>query len=201
MDNDDYRRGRLTNHKVFGEAGAVLAGDALLTAAFSTAAYADAPADIVVKVLQILSEAAGENGMVGGQILDINGENAVLEEDDIYTIHRLKTGALISAACRMGAAAAGASEVQLEAARIYAEALGLAFQIRDDMLDVLGDAEKMGKATNMDVNKNTFVSLHGVSSCAKLIEEQNKKAIDALSVFSDKEFLIQLTNLLAFREN
>jgi len=201
MDNDDYRRGRLTNHKVFGEAGAVLAGDALLTAAFSTAAYADAPADIVVKVLQILSEAAGENGMVGGQILDINGENAVLEEDDVYTIHRLKTGALISAACRMGAVAAGASEEQLEAARIYAEALGLAFQIRDDMLDVLGDAEKMGKATNMDVNKNTFVSLHGVSSCAKLIEEQNKKAIDALSVFSDKEFLIQLTNLLAFREN
>lgn len=201
MDNDDYRRGRLTNHKVFGEAGAVLAGDALLTAAFSTAAFADAPADIVVKVLQILSEAAGENGMVGGQILDINGENAVLEEDDVYTIHRLKTGALISAACRMGAVAAGASEEQLEAARIYAEALGLAFQIRDDMLDVLGDAEKMGKATNMDVNKNTFVSLHGVPSCAKLIEEQNKKAIDALSVFSDKEFLIQLTNLLAFREN
>lgn len=201
MDDDDYRRGRLTNHKVFGEAGAVLAGDALLTSAFSTIAFADASSDIVVKVLQVLSEAAGENGMVGGQILDINGENAVLEEDDVYTIHRLKTGALISAACRMGAVAAGASEEQLEAARIYAEALGLAFQIRDDMLDVLGDAEKMGKATNMDVNKNTFVSLHGVSSCAKLIEEQNKKAIDALSVFSDKEFLIQLTNLLAFREN
>lgn len=201
MDNDDYRRGRLTNHKIFGEAGAVLAGDALLTAAFSTAASADAPADVIVKVIQILAEAAGENGMVGGQILDVNGENILLTEDDVHTIHRLKTGALISAACRMGAAAAGATVEQMEAARIYAEALGLAFQIRDDMLDVLGDAEKMGKATNMDANKNTFVSLYGVGNCARYIEEENKKAIDALSVFDDRDFLIQLTNLLAFREN
>lgn len=201
MDNDDYRRGRLTNHKIFGEAGAVLAGDALLTAAFSTASFADVPADVIVKVIQILSEAAGEKGMVGGQILDVNGENLVLAEDMVHTIHRLKTGALISAACRMGAVSAGASEEQVEAARIYAEALGLAFQIRDDMLDVLGDAEKMGKATNMDSNKNTFVSLYGVGNCAKLIEEQNKKAIDALSVFDDRDFLVQLTNLLAFREN
>ena len=201
MDNDDYRRGRLTNHKIFGEAGAVLAGDALLTAAFSTAASADAPAEVIVKVIQILAEAAGENGMVGGQILDVSGENLLLTEDDVHTIHRLKTGALISAACRMGAAAAGASPEQMEAARIYAEALGLAFQIRDDMLDVLGDAEKMGKATNMDTNKNTFVSLYGVGNCARYIEEENKKAIDALSVFDDRDFLIQLTNLLAFREN
>lgn len=201
MDNDDYRRGRLTNHKIFGEAGAVLAGDALLTAAFGTVASADAPADRVVNILRILASAAGELGMVGGQVLDMNGENADLGEDDVHIIHRLKTGALISAACQMGAAAAGATPEQLHAARIYAEALGLAFQIRDDMLDVLGDAEKMGKATNMDGNKNTFVSLYGVGNCAKYIEEENKKAIDALSVFDDKEFLIQLTNLLAFREN
>jgi geranylgeranyl diphosphate synthase type II len=201
MDNDDYRRGRLTNHKIFGEAGAILAGDALLTAAFAHAAHADATAETIVRVIQILSEAAGENGMVGGQVLDINGENSSLTEEDVHTIHNLKTGALISAACRMGAVAAGATEEQVEAARIYAEALGLAFQIRDDMLDVLGDAEKMGKATNMDSNKNTFVSMYGVGNCAKLIEEQNKKAIDALSIFDDREFLVQLTNLLAFREN
>lgn len=201
MDNDDYRRGRLTNHKIFGEAGAILAGDALLTAAFGTAAGAKVPADRIVKIIRILSEAAGELGMVGGQILDINGENTQLGEDMVHTIHRLKTGALISAACQMGAAAAGASTEQMEAARIYAEGLGLAFQIRDDMLDVLGDAEKMGKATNMDVNKNTFVSLYGIGNCAKFIEEENKKAIDALSVFEDRDFLIQLTNLLAFREN
>lgn len=201
MDNDDYRRGRLTNHKIFGEAGAVLAGDALLTAAFGTVASANAPADRVVKIIRILSEAAGELGMVGGQVLDMNGENTHLGEEDVHTIHRLKTGALISAACQMGAAAAGASQEQMEAARVYAEALGLAFQIRDDMLDVLGDAEKMGKATNMDSNKNTFVSLYGIGNCAKYIEEENKKAIDALLVFDDKDFLIQLTNLLAFREN
>lgn len=201
MDNDDYRRGRLTNHKIFGEAGAVLAGDALLTAAFGQAASARVPAERIVEVVRILSEAAGELGMVGGQILDMNGENLHPGETDVHTIHRLKTGALISAACRMGAAAAGASREQMEAARAYAEALGLAFQIRDDMLDVLGDSEKMGKATNMDVDKNTFVSVYGIGNCAKFIEEENKKAIEALSVFEDRDFLIQLTNLLAFREN
>lgn len=201
MDNDDYRRGRLTNHKVFGEANAVLAGDALLTAAFRTAASADASAETIVKIIQVLSEAAGELGMVGGQVLDVNGENMLLGEEDVHTIHRLKTGALISAACRMGALAAEATEEQVEAAGVYADALGLAFQIRDDMLDVLGDAEKLGKATNMDGSKNTFVSLYGVGNCSKFIERENKTAIDALSIFEDRSFLIQLTNLLAFREN
>lgn len=201
MDNDDYRRGRLTNHKVFGEANAVLAGDALLTAAFRIAASADASAETIVKIIQVLSEAAGELGMVGGQILDVNGENLTLGEEDVHTIHRLKTGALISAACRMGAIAAEATQEQVEAARVYADALGLAFQIRDDMLDVLGDAEKLGKATNMDGSKNTFVSLYGVGNCAKFIEQENKTAIEALSVFEDRSFLVHLTNLLAFREN
>ena len=107
MDNDDYRRGRLTNHKVFGEANAVLAGDALLTAAFETASGADAEPAVVVKIIRILSEAAGENGMVGGQVLDLAGEKLRLGADDIHTIHELKTAALISAACRMGAAADG----------------------------------------------------------------------------------------------
>jgi len=201
MDDDDYRRGRLTNHKVFGEAQAVLAGDGLLTAAFHTIASVDADPAVVVQISKILSEAAGEMGMVGGQILDIDGENMLLTEEDVHTIHRLKTGALISAACRMGAAAAKATPQQMEAARVYAEALGLAFQIRDDMLDVLGDMEKLGKATGVDGKKNTFVSLYGVGNCAKFIEKENKKAIDALAVFEDRDFLIQLTNLLAFREN
>ncbi len=201
MDDDDYRRGRLTNHKVFGEANAVLAGDALLTAAFRFAASADAEPETIVKIIRVLSEAAGELGMVGGQVLDVNGEQMTLGEDMVHTIHRLKTGALISAACRMGALAADATEEQIAAAGVYADALGLAFQIRDDMLDVLGDAEKMGKATNMDGDKNTFVSLYGVGNCAKFIEQENKTAIEALSVFEDRSFLIQLTNLLAFREN
>ena len=200
MDNDDYRRGRLTNHKVFGKAMAVLAGDALLTAAFDTAAHADAAPETIVQVVGILAAAAGEKGMVGGQVLDLEGENLHLREDDIYTIHMLKTSKLIEAACCMGAAAGGASEAQMNAARVYAQALGLAFQVRDDMLDVLGDATKMGKATGMDANKSTFISLYGVGECAKIIERQTERAIDALSCFDDRDFLTQMAKMLAFRE-
>ena len=115
MDNDDYRRGRLTNHKVFGEANAVLAGDALLTAAFETAANAPADAWTIVRIIRILSEAAGANGMVGGQVLDLAGEKIRLEADAIHTIHALKTGALISAACQLGVIAAAAAVMQLPA--------------------------------------------------------------------------------------
>lgn len=200
MDNDDYRRGRLTNHKVFGEAEAVLAGDALLTAAFDTIANADAPAETVVTVLRILAGAAGEKGMVGGQILDMEGEKTELSAEGVYRIHRLKTGALISAACRMGAAAAGATAAQMEAARIYAESIGLAFQIRDDMLDVIGDAKKLGKATGHDENKNTFVALYGLEQCAALIDRENQKAAKALDIFEDKGFLVQLAQDLATRD-
>jgi len=200
MDNDDYRRGKLTNHKVFGEAQAVLAGDALLTAAFDTIASADAPAEVRIQVVKILAEAAGEKGMVGGQVLDIDGENRKLSEDQVHTIHRLKTGALISAACRMGAAAGEAASEQMQAAKVYAEAVGLAFQIRDDMLDVMGDAAKLGKATGMDTNKNTFASLYGIERCKELIEVENQKALDALNAFDDTGFLEELTELLASRE-
>ena len=164
MDNDDYRRGRLTNHKVFGEANAVLAGDALLTAAFGSLAKAELPADRICKAVALLSKRAGECGMVGGQVLDLAGEQLVLTEEEIYNVHRLKTGALISAACQLGVIAAGGTQEQLDAADRYAEALGLAFQTRDDMLDVLGDSGKMGKATGMDENKNTFVRLYGVGA-------------------------------------
>lgn len=201
MDNDNYRRGRLTNHKVFGEAGAVLAGDALLTAAFDTASHADAEPARALKVVQILAACAGEKGMVGGQQLDLEGEHLHLDEAGIREIHRLKTGALISAACRMGVAAAGGSEAQLKAADDYAEALGLAFQLRDDLLDVLGDAQKMGKATGMDGKKNTLVSLLGVGACSQLIERYTKDAVAALEAFENNGFLTRLAQRLADREN
>lgn len=200
MDNDDYRRGRLTNHKVFGEATAVLAGDALLTAAFDTMAHADAPAQTIAAAIGVLASAAGEKGMVGGQILDMEGETRALDEDAVYTIHSLKTGALISAACRVGAIAGGASDAQLHAAQVYAESLGLAFQIRDDMLDVLGDAEKMGKNTGKDTEKNTFVRIYGVGQCAKMVEQYTERAIEALSCFEDSDFLTQMARRLALRE-
>lgn len=200
MDNDDYRRGRLTNHKVYGEAQAVLAGDALLTAAFETVAEADADPRVIAQIVGILAGCAGERGMVGGQILDIDGEGKRLSEEQVHTIHRLKTGALISAACRMGAAAAGASEAQMQAAGAYAESIGLAFQIRDDMLDVLGDAKKLGKATGMDENKSTFVTLYGLERCRQWIEEENQKAIAAVQVFDDCGFLTDLAEMLACRD-
>ena len=199
MDNDDYRRGKLTNHRVFGEAQAILAGDALLTSAFDTVASAQADPAVTVKIVKILASCAGEMGMVGGQILDIEGEKKTLDSEEIHTVHRLKTGALIKAACTMGAAAACAGEEKMDAASRYAEAIGLAFQIRDDMLDVLGDASLLGKATNADSNKNTFASLYGVDACAKLIEEQNTKALEALAVFDDTQFLRELTSMLASR--
>ena len=201
MDNDDYRRGRLTNHKVYGEAIAVLAGDALLTAAFDTISHADAVPASVMRAVQILSRAAGECGMVGGQVLDIEGENKVLTAQQVANTHRLKTGCLISAACCLGVAAANGTETQMEAAAQYAAALGLAFQIRDDMLDVLGDADKLGKATNMDEKKTTFTDLYGIDVCAQLVNDETEKAISALSAFSDKSFLSELARSMAVREH
>ena len=200
MDNDDYRRGRLTNHKVFGEALAVLAGDGLLTAAFSAAASADLPAETVVKAVRILAEQAGELGMVGGQVLDMDADEQELTEQGIYDIQRRKTGALIQAACQVGVVAAGGTEKQLEAARVYAQNLGLAFQIRDDMLDVLGDADKLGKATHADADKNTFVRLYGIGACAKMIEQETATAVAALGCFENSDFLVEMAHQLALRE-
>ena len=200
MDNDDYRRGRLTNHKVYGEANAVLAGDALLTAAFETICKADADAATKIKVVELLSVNAGELGMVGGQILDMDGETRDMSEAEVHTIHRLKTGGLIKAACTMGVAAGHGTEEQMQAAENYAASIGLAFQIRDDMLDVIGDAKKLGKATQADGKKNTFVSLYGLERCGQWIEEENQKAMQALEAFEDREFLVQLTQMLANRD-
>ena len=200
MDNDDYRRGRLTNHKVYGEAQAVLAGDGLLTAAFSTIARADAPAEVRIEIVRTLAECAGEEGMVGGQVLDMAGEGKTLTGEELLAIHSRKTGALIVAACTMGVLAAQGSEAQLQAATDFANALGLAFQIRDDMLDVLGDAKKLGKAVHADEKKNTFVSLYGLSQCEAYLQAENAKALAALDAFSDTAFLRELTLRLASRD-
>ena len=200
MDDDDYRRGKLTNHKVFGEAQAVLAGDALLTSAFRTIASADADASVRIKIVEILSSCAGELGMVGGQVLDMEGEDRLPDAELVHDIHRLKTGALICAACCMGVAAAGVDDDRMKAAEAYAASVGLAFQIRDDMLDVLGDADKLGKAVHADGDKNTFVSVYGIERCKELIDRENEKALAALQAFDDREFLEELTHMLASRE-
>ncbi len=200
MDNDDYRRGRPTCHKVYGEAGAVLAGDALLTAAFTRLAMAKLPPERIVEALRMLGQCAGELGMVGGQMLDLEGEDKVLTEEGIGAIHTRKTGALISAACTLGVIAAGGSEQQFDAAAQYAAALGLAFQIRDDMLDVIGDADKLGKQTGMDVHKNTYVRLLGLPKCRTRVNTLTETAIRALDVFEDAGFLRELAGALADRD-
>ena len=200
MDNDDYRSGRLTNHKVFGEANAVLAGDALLTAAFGQLARAELPAERIGKAVALLSQRAGECGMVGGQVLDMEAEQRTCTEEEVLAIQSRKTGALISAACQLGVIAAGGSAAQQEAAAAYADALGLAFQIEDDILDVIGDAEKLGKAVGMDANKNTFVRLYGVDACRERIKAETQKAIAALDGFADADFLTELAERLVSRE-
>ena len=201
MDNDDFRRGRPTNHKVYGEAMAILAGDAMLTSAFGHIANAPSlSADAKLRAVSYLSRCAGETGMVGGQVLDILTEQRECTEQEILNIQNRKTGALIKAACVLGVMAANGTAEQEFAAMEFADHLGLAFQIRDDMLDVIGDAEKLGKATGMDGQKNTFVRLYGLEKCGELVKEHTEAAIDALDVFEDSEFMRELAMSLVGRE-
>ena len=200
MDNDDFRRGRPTNHKVYGEAMAILAGDALLTDAFAVAATAKLPnpADMA-DAIGILSECAGSLGMVGGQVLDIQAEQRECTEEDVLAIQDRKTGALIRAACALGTIAGGGTEEQFNAACQFAAGLGLAFQIRDDMLDVIGTAEEMGKGVGTDEAKNTFVRLYGLEKCEELVQKYTDYAIDALKAFDDTEELTALALSLTSR--
>ena len=201
MDNDDYRRGRPTNHKVYGEAMAILAGDAMLTASFGHIANADAISDSAkLRAISYLSRCAGETGMVGGQVLDIMAEQRECTEAEILNIQNRKTGALIKAACVLGVLAANGTAEQEFAAMEFADHLGLAFQIRDDMLDVIGDAQKLGKATGMDAQKNTFVRLYGLEKCEELVKEHTDAAIRALEAFEDHGFMKELALSLVGRE-
>lgn len=173
---------------------AILAGDALLTDAFciaSTSGISDA--------IAVLAECAGSLGMVGGQVLDILSEERILSEQEVIDIQTRKTGALINAACVTGVMAAGGSEEQIAAAGTFAGALGLAFQIRDDMLDVIGNAQELGKATGVDGNKNTFVRLYGLDKCEELVQKYTRIAIEALSVFQDTSYMLQLAEYLTAR--
>lgn len=199
MDNDDYRRGRLTNHKVYGEAVAVLAGDALLTAAFSFLAKGEYTADVRIKAVDILANCAGELGMVGGQILDMQSELRQCTAQEVIDIQSRKTGALIRAACLLGVLAGDGTDEQLLAAGEFADNLGLAFQIRDDMLDVIGNAEELGKAVGVDAAKNTFVQLYGLDICDQMVHEHTKRAMDALKAFDNTAFMSELANMLTSR--
>lgn len=201
MDDDDLRRGRPTNHKVYGEATAILAGDGLLTAAFQTLAGAKLPAERVVEAVACLAKEAGPEGMVGGQALDMAGEGRALTRKELERLQSLKTGALISAAAELGCIAAGGTAEQRAAVRTYAQCLGRAFQIQDDILDVTGTAEELGKPTGSDrVNeKSTFVTALGLEESHALVHRLTDQAEAALEGFDQPEFLIQLAQSLAQR--
>ena len=200
MDNDDFRRGRKTNHKVYGEAMAILAGDGLLTDAFLVASSANLPdPSKMALAIRVLAQNAGSLGMVGGQVLDIMSEERQISEKEIIDIQSRKTGALINAACILGVIAAGGSEEQLAAAAGFAGALGLAFQIRDDMLDGIGTQEEMGKGVGTDAVKNTFVRLYGLEKCEELVKKYTDTAIEILSAFEDNSYMIQLAKSLTDR--
>ena len=203
MDNDDMRRGKPSSHIKFGEANALLAGDSLLTFAFQTAGEAkDIPADAVAKAVSLLARAAGCAGMIAGQVQDLENENKTVSVDDLRSVDVLKTGELIRCACQLGCIAAGADDKKLEAARVYAENLGIAFQIVDDILDVTSDEATLGKPIGSDAEncKNTYVSLLGLEEAQRIAAELTDKAIDALKIFGDEaEFLISLSEKLLSR--
>lgn len=205
MDDDDLRRGRPTNHKVYGEATAVLAGDALLTAAFEWMLDPSVtlPPQRVLEAAGVLARAAGAQGMVGGQVLDMAGEGHAMGLTEVEELQRLKTGALIRAAAEMGCVLAGGSDEQRKAVCRYAERLGLAFQIQDDILDVVGDEATLGKPVGSDAKseKNTFVTLKGLEECHRLVDQLTDEAVEALSLFGEEsESLCWLARSLASRD-
>lgn len=205
MDNDDLRRGKPTNHKVYGEATAILAGDGLLTAAFGV--IADAPGLTEgqrLAAVRALSSAAGPQGMIGGQILDMLGEQRPLTLPEIEKLQQLKTGALICCAAHMGCIAAQAGEEEALAVRHYAEKLGLAFQIQDDVLDAVSTTETLGKPVGSDQanHKSTYVTLLGVDACKQQVQtltQEAKAALDTAKWRGDATFLHWLADQLAQR--
>jgi len=204
MDNDDLRRGKPTNHKVFGEGTATLAGDALQTAAFDILLNADADAETVVKAARVLADAAGERGMCGGQMLDLDGENEILSIYDVENIHKLKTAAMIKASAKIGVIVGGGTEKQIRAAEEYAEAIGLAFQIKDDILDRTSTPEMLGKPIGSDEanKKNTFLSLLGIEKCEEIIFEKTEYAKKIVGDnFENAEFLCYLADSLLKRKS
>ena len=204
MDDDDMRRGKPSCHKQFGEACAVLAGDALAIRPFQIIAEDNLlNSDTKVRLIAELSASSGAQGMIGGQIIDMeNEERDIVDEANLREMYALKTGKLIKTACLLGCITANSSDRQLKSAEEYASCLGLAFQIIDDILDVTADENKLGKPTGSDVqeNKTTFVTLFGIDGARKEAKELTEKAMKILDNFEDNEFLKELTKYLLVRD-
>lgn len=205
MDDDDYRRGRLTNHKVYGEAMAVLAGDGLLTLAFEVMLeQKNVEPAALIETVREMAMCAGNFGMVGGQGLDIEFEGKDITPEQLRKLHAGKTGALFIAAIRGGAHLAGATHEQLLALTKFADLLGLAFQITDDILDVEGTTEELGKPVGSDEknHKCTYVSLYGLEAAHELVEKTVNEALECLTMFGENaEPLRQITRMMTKRKN
>jgi len=208
LDNDDYRRGKLTNHKVFGDAMAILAGDALLTLAFQVLAQLDAPDDRKTRLIAELAVASGTvGGMVGGQVADLEGEGKPPDAQLLETIHRAKTGALLRASLRMGAISAGAhaqNDSQYEALSTYGEHVGLAFQIVDDILDIEESSEALGKTAGKDAaqHKITFPAVYGLETSRRMAQEECQRAHAVLAPFGGRALrLHELADLIVHRKS
>jgi geranylgeranyl diphosphate synthase type II len=204
MDDDDLRRGRPTNHKVFGEGHAILAGDALLTEAFAVLAAADLDPLRRAEALILLAEGAGWRGMAGGQALDLEGEQlAAYDLDHLRLIHRLKTGALLRASVEIGAVLGGAAPRERSALRAYGEALGLAFQIQDDVLDATATDAELGKRAGKDAGRGkiTYPSLLGLDGARKALHEATENALCQLASLPTRNSLAAWARYLALRAN
>ncbi|OGQ46516.1 MAG: polyprenyl synthetase [Deltaproteobacteria bacterium RIFCSPLOWO2_02_FULL_46_8] len=192
MDNDDFRRGKPTNHKVYGEGVAILAGDALLSEAFYLLCHPNIvrqiSPNVLIDVIRDVAHATGRSGMVGGQILDLEGEGKKSDADALEKIHHYKTGCLITTSITSGAKIAGANGAQLEALKIYGEKVGLAFQIADDILNVEGTKENLGKSVGSDQqhNKSTYPSLFGLTVSKKMAQDLAEQAVSVLEIFDAK---------------
>lgn len=202
MDNDELRRGLPTSHIKFGEWKALLAGDALQAEAFGSILRSGLTAERRAACAECLAGAAGIDGICGGQYLDLDGEGGTLTESQLTEIHSRKTGALLTAACQMGVAAASGDPGMMEAAAIYGAVLGTAFQIRDDMLDELGVQEKLGKPIGSDraEGKTTFLTLYGVERCDAMVRRLTAEAKECVRQFPEGGFLCWLADQLAGRE-
>ena len=204
MDNDTLRRGKPTNHVVFGECTATLAGDALQAEAFGTILRAKLPPDVRADCALALANAAGADGICGGQQLDMEGNGKALSEDQLIDLQSRKTGSLLSAACLMGAIVGGADDRQREAAQVYGAAIGAAFQIRDDMLDELSTTDELGKPVGSDQRerKTTFMSLYGAEKCEKMIARLTENAKSTVrEAFLDAALLADFADSLARRRS
>lgn len=204
MDDDTLRRGKPTLHVQYDEATALLAGDALQPLAFDWLAQMPVPAEQVVRAIRILARAAGSEGMAGGQAIDLESVGKVLTQQELQRMHTLKTGALLAASVELGGLAACATDAEREALNVYGQAMGLAFQVVDDVLDVTGDTAQLGKTAGKDAaaNKPTYVALLGLDAARALASRLHRQALDAISPLGDAgRLLAGVADFIVLRNN